>query len=65
MLLALCMNDPSLTAQAVQLGVRGPLIELASIGTTRARRKASSLLEHINKFDRGSPLLGAYEQTHK
>ena len=48
-LLALCSNDPLLIAQVIQLGGEGPLKELAISGTTRARRKASSLLDHMRK----------------
>lgn len=53
-LLALCLNDPKQTALVRQIGANGPLNELATNGTVRARRKASSLLDHINKQDKNA-----------
>lgn len=53
-LLALCQNDPAQTALIGQLGGHGPLNELLKNGTGRARRKASSLLDHLNKHDNRS-----------
>lgn len=54
-LLALCQNDPVQTALVGQLGAHGPLNELVKNGTGRARRKASSLLDHMNKHDKSTP----------
>eukprot|EP01018_Ginkgo_biloba_P029114 Gb_12875 [translate_table: standard] len=48
-LLALCTNDPEHLAAARSLGAYTPLTDLAQNGTARAKRKAASLLEHMNK----------------
>ncbi|KAG4401172.1 hypothetical protein GLYMA_07G216200v4 [Glycine max] len=49
-LLALCKRDADNLACISRLGVVIPLSELARNGTERAKRKATSLLEHIRKL---------------
>lgn len=44
-LLGLCSRDPNNVYNATKLGLGGPLGELASTGTAKARRKARKLLE--------------------
>eukprot|EP01018_Ginkgo_biloba_P034036 Gb_21414 [translate_table: standard] len=48
-LLALCTNDSQHLVAARGLGAYEPLSDLAQNGTARAKRKATSLLEHMNK----------------
>ncbi|TKY67344.1 U-box domain-containing protein 13 [Spatholobus suberectus] len=49
-LVHLCSGDPQYLAQAQELGVMGPLLELAQNGTDRGKRKAAQLLERMNRF---------------
>ncbi|XP_054810526.1 U-box domain-containing protein 11-like [Prosopis cineraria] len=49
-LLALCKRDPENLACISRLGAVIPLTELARSGTERAKRKATSLLEHLRKL---------------
>ncbi|KAG4394353.1 hypothetical protein GLYMA_20G013200v4 [Glycine max] len=49
-LLALCKRDADNLACISRLGALIPLSELARNGTERAKRKATSLLEHIHKL---------------
>ncbi|XP_028794246.1 U-box domain-containing protein 10 isoform X2 [Neltuma alba] len=49
-LLALCKRDPENLACISRLGAIIPLTELARNGTERAKRKATSLLEHLRKL---------------
>ncbi|MQM09336.1 hypothetical protein Taro_042205 [Colocasia esculenta] len=51
-LLALCKKDSDNLAYIGRLGAVGPLSELAKSGTDRAKRKATSLLEHLNRLHR-------------
>lgn len=51
-LLALCKKDSESLAFIERLGALGPLSELAKTGTERAKRKATSLLEHLNRLQR-------------
>nr|XP_024376671.1 U-box domain-containing protein 13-like [Physcomitrium patens] len=44
-LLELCCSDPNNTYMSAKLGVCGPLGELCSTGTSKARRKARKLLD--------------------
>eukprot|EP00249_Psilotum_nudum_P015817 c25532_g2_i2 orf=262-2265(+) len=53
-LLSLCTNDSAHIWTARQVGASGPLSELAQSGTTRARRKAALLLDHINKYEQAA-----------
>ncbi|XP_062222100.1 U-box domain-containing protein 11-like [Phragmites australis] len=49
-LLALCKKDAENLACIGRLGAQIPLTELAKTGTDRAKRKATSLLEHLSKL---------------
>lgn len=49
-LVHLCSNDQQHIAKAQELGVMDPLLDLARNGTDRGKRKASQLLERINRF---------------
>ncbi|PQP96237.1 U-box domain-containing protein 11 [Prunus yedoensis var. nudiflora] len=49
-LLALCKRDTESLACISRLGAIIPLTELTKSGTERAKRKASSLLEHLRKL---------------
>ncbi|KAM3693524.1 hypothetical protein ACB094_08G173100 [Castanea mollissima] len=49
-LLALCKRDSDNLACISRLGAVIPLTELAKSGTERAKRKATSLLEHLRKL---------------
>ncbi|WCJ33527.1 U-box domain-containing protein 11 [Euphorbia peplus] len=49
-LLSLCKRDPENLGCISRLGAVIPLMELAKNGTERAKRKASLLLEHLQKF---------------
>lgn len=49
-LLALCKRDTDNLACISRLGALIPLTELAKSGTERAKRKATSLLEHLRKL---------------
>ncbi|KAL5212651.1 hypothetical protein ABZP36_023498 [Zizania latifolia] len=49
-LLALCKRDAENLACIGRLGAQIPLTELAKTGTDRAKRKATSLLEHLSKL---------------
>ncbi|GER55162.1 U-box domain-containing protein 13 [Striga asiatica] len=49
-LVHLCSSSDQHLAEARELGVVGPLMELARSGTERGRRKAAQLLERINRF---------------
>ncbi|KAK4430290.1 U-box domain-containing protein 11 [Sesamum alatum] len=48
-LLSLCKRDNENLARLSRLGAAIPLSELAKTGTERAKRKATSLLEHLRK----------------
>ncbi|KAJ7297499.1 hypothetical protein O6H91_19G024100 [Diphasiastrum complanatum] len=48
-LLAICRNDSAHIVAACQFGAFVPLMELASHGTLRAKRKAKALLEQMSK----------------
>ncbi|KAJ8769230.1 hypothetical protein K2173_001467 [Erythroxylum novogranatense] len=49
-LLSLCKRDPENLSCISRLGAVIPLTELAKSGTERAKRKATSLLEHLRKL---------------
>ncbi|KAK7312475.1 hypothetical protein VNO77_36363 [Canavalia gladiata] len=49
-LVHLCSGDQQYLAQAHELGVMGPLLELAQNGTDRGKRKAAQLLERMSRF---------------
>ncbi|GLT91935.1 hypothetical protein SLE2022_097960 [Rubroshorea leprosula] len=50
-LFSLCKRDPENLACISRLGAAIPLTELAQSGTERAKRKATSLLEHLHKLN--------------
>ncbi|XVE79592.1 hypothetical protein DITRI_Ditri14bG0071100 [Diplodiscus trichospermus] len=49
-LVHLCAGDQQHLAQAQELGVMGPLVDLAQNGTDRGKRKAAQLLERMSRF---------------
>lgn len=49
-LVHLCSGDQQHLAEAQELGVMGPLLDLAQHGTERGKRKAAQLLERMNRF---------------
>jgi hypothetical protein len=49
-LLSLCKRDPENLACISRLGAVIPLTELAKNGTERAKRKATSMLEHLRRL---------------
>ncbi|KAK7404582.1 hypothetical protein VNO78_05535 [Psophocarpus tetragonolobus] len=49
-LVHLCSGDQQYLAQAQDLGVIGPLLELAQNGTDRGKRKAGQLLERMSRL---------------
>ncbi|KAK7257805.1 hypothetical protein RIF29_32044 [Crotalaria pallida] len=49
-LVHLCSGDQQYLAQARELGVMGPLLEMAQNGTDRGKRKAAQLLERMSRF---------------
>lgn len=50
-LVHLCSGDQQHLAEAQELGVMGPLLDLAQHGTERGKRKAAQLLERMNRFE--------------
>ncbi|GAV57913.1 Arm domain-containing protein/U-box domain-containing protein [Cephalotus follicularis] len=49
-LVHLCTGDQKYLADAQELGVTGPLVDLAQNGTDRGKRKATQLLERMSRF---------------
>ncbi|XP_010253199.1 PREDICTED: U-box domain-containing protein 13-like [Nelumbo nucifera] len=49
-LVHLCSGDPKHLAEAQELGVMGPLLDLAQNGTDRGKRKAAQLIDRMNRF---------------
>uniref|UniRef100_A0A5B6ZWQ6 RING-type E3 ubiquitin transferase n=1 Tax=Davidia involucrata TaxID=16924 RepID=A0A5B6ZWQ6_DAVIN len=49
-LVHLCAGDQQHLVEAQELGVMGPLLDLAQNGTDRGKRKAAQLLERMNRF---------------
>lgn len=49
-LVHLCAGDQQYLAEAKELGVMGPLVDLAQNGTDRGKRKAAQLLERMSRF---------------
>ncbi|XVF20065.1 hypothetical protein REPUB_Repub11eG0166100 [Reevesia pubescens] len=49
-LVHLCAGDQQHLAEAQELGVMGPLVDLAQNGTDRGKRKAAQLLERMSRF---------------
>ncbi|KAG6432886.1 hypothetical protein SASPL_104476 [Salvia splendens] len=46
----LCSGEQQYLGKAEELGVMGPLLDLAQHGTDRGKRKATQLLERMNRF---------------
>ncbi|XP_015583828.1 U-box domain-containing protein 13 isoform X2 [Ricinus communis] len=46
----LCAGDQKHLAEAQELGIMGPLVDLAQTGTDRGKRKARQLLECMSRF---------------
>ncbi|KAL2486511.1 U-box domain-containing protein 13 [Abeliophyllum distichum] len=49
-LVHLCSGDQQYLVESQELGVMGPLLDLAANGTERGKRKAAQLLERMNRF---------------
>ncbi|XP_041990935.1 U-box domain-containing protein 13-like [Salvia splendens] len=49
-LVHLCSGEQQYLGKAQELGVMGPLLDLAQHGTDRGKRKATQLLERMNRF---------------
>ncbi|KAJ9189143.1 hypothetical protein P3X46_000473 [Hevea brasiliensis] len=49
-LVHLCAGDHKHLAEAQELGVMGPLVDLAQNGTDRGKRKAQQLIERMSRF---------------
>ncbi|PSS14269.1 U-box domain-containing protein [Actinidia chinensis var. chinensis] len=49
-LVHLCSGDQKYLIEAQELGLMGPLVNLAQNGTDRGKRKAAQLLEKMNRF---------------
>ncbi|XP_040991860.1 U-box domain-containing protein 13-like [Juglans microcarpa x Juglans regia] len=50
-LVHLCTGGQQHLVEAKELGVKGPLVDLAQNGTDRGKRKAAQLLERMSRFD--------------
>lgn len=46
----LCSGDQQHLVEAQELGIMGPLMDMAQHGTERGKRKATQLLERMNRF---------------
>ncbi|KAK1322170.1 Protein spotted leaf 11 [Acorus calamus] len=62
-LVHLCGGDLQHLAEAQELGLMGPLVDLAQNGTERGKRKAAQLLERINRFLEQQNLMQAQVQA--
>ncbi|XP_042511252.1 U-box domain-containing protein 13-like isoform X2 [Macadamia integrifolia] len=58
-LVHLCSGDRQYLAEAQELGVMVPLLDLAQNGTDRGKRKAGQLLERLSRFDEQQKLVQA------
>ncbi|XP_009777581.1 U-box domain-containing protein 13-like [Nicotiana sylvestris] len=65
-LVHLCSGDQHHLVEAQQLGLMGPLMDLVQNGTERGRRKATQLLERLNRYaeQQKSPQAQAEPQIH-
>ncbi|KAM3398456.1 U-box domain-containing protein 13 [Capsicum galapagoense] len=65
-LVHLCSGDQHHLVEAHRLGLTGPLMDLAQNGTERGRRKATQLLERMNRFAEQpkQPQAQTESQTH-
>ncbi|KAL7264508.1 hypothetical protein ACSBR1_002459 [Camellia fascicularis] len=62
-LVHLCSGDQQYLIEAQELGVMGPLVDLAQNGTDRGKRKAAQLLDRINRFVEQQKLAQAQAQA--
>ncbi|MCL7044304.1 hypothetical protein MKW94_024457 [Papaver nudicaule] len=63
-LVRLCSSDQQHLIEAQELGIMGPLLDLAEHGTERGKRKAGQLLECINRFIETRKLADAEGNEH-
>ncbi|GMI92144.1 plant U-box 13, ARABIDOPSIS THALIANA PLANT U-BOX 13 [Hibiscus trionum] len=63
-LVHLCAGDQQHLAEAQELGVMGPLLDLAQNGTDRGKRKAAQLLERMSRFIEQQKLVQAQAEAH-
>ncbi|KAB2080932.1 hypothetical protein ERO13_A05G096300v2 [Gossypium hirsutum] len=63
-LVHLCAGDQQHLAEAQELGVMGPLLDLAQNGTDRGKRKAAQLLERMSRFVEQQKLAQAQAEAH-
>ncbi|KAE8729477.1 U-box domain-containing protein 13 [Hibiscus syriacus] len=63
-LVHLCAGDQQHLAEAQELGVMGPLLDLAQNGTDRGKRKAAQLLERMSRFIEQQKLGQAQAEAH-
>ncbi|XP_035541100.1 U-box domain-containing protein 13-like isoform X2 [Juglans regia] len=64
-LVHLCAGDQQHLVEAKELGVKGPLVDLAQNGTDRGKRKAAQLLERMSRFDEQQKQAQAEAQTEQ
>ncbi|KAK8641467.1 hypothetical protein V6N13_010870 [Hibiscus sabdariffa] len=63
-LVHLCAGDQQHLVKAQELGVMGPLLDLAQNGTARGKRKAAQLLERMSRFIEQQKLVQAQAEAH-
>ncbi|KAI3926431.1 hypothetical protein MKX01_032619 [Papaver californicum] len=63
-LVRLCSSEQQHLIEAQELGIMGPLLDLAENGTERGKRKAAQLLECINRFIETRKLADAEANEH-
>ncbi|RZC75744.1 hypothetical protein C5167_000819 [Papaver somniferum] len=63
-LVRLCSSEQKHLIEAQELGIMGPLLDLAENGTERGKRKAAQLLECINRFIETRKLADAEATEH-
>ncbi|GMI81788.1 plant U-box 13, ARABIDOPSIS THALIANA PLANT U-BOX 13 [Hibiscus trionum] len=63
-LVHLCSGDQQHLAEAQELGVMAPLLDLAQNGTDRGKRKAAQLLERMSRFIEQQKLVQAQAEAN-
>ncbi|CAL1361316.1 unnamed protein product [Linum trigynum] len=63
-LVHLCSGDQKYMAEAQELGVMAPLLDLAHNGTERGKRKAQQLLDRISRFIEQQKLAKGQSDAH-
>ncbi|EXC10629.1 U-box domain-containing protein 13 [Morus notabilis] len=63
-LVHLCAGDQQHLVEAQELGVMGPLVDLAQNGTDRGKRKAAQLLERMSRFVEQQKQAQAQAEAH-